>query len=160
VRLESFTIHSPIDMPSTVHVRYTSRTDNYTDRTATARDHANATEQAGGSREVTLHMPGVCTAALAEAIAARELASISRPLKTCSAIVDRSFLNVRPGDAVALDWAPFHLSGVIMRVAAVDWGGPESNVVTLSLVEDYFFVYRKKVAQVTPVAPFPTHVIE
>jgi hypothetical protein len=160
VRIENFTLLSPADTPSTVRIQYTSRLDDYTPRHAMARDHANASGQPGGVREVEFRMPGVSNSTLAEKLAARELAAISRPLKTCSAVVDRSFLTVFPGDAVALDWPALHLSGVIMRVAAVDWGGPESNVVTLSLVEDYFFVYRKKVAQVTPVAPFPTHVIE
>src|SRR5690606_36081762 len=73
VSLDNFTVSGISDMPNRIRVRYTSRADGYQDRTAMVQNLANAAGQDGVVNEMELTYPGVCTAALAEQIAAREL---------------------------------------------------------------------------------------
>lgn len=150
--LEGLTLTTGVGQPNKIVVKYPDRGKEYQPGSAEALDQASAF--AGEEREQSLSFPGCCTFALANQIAARELAARSRPLLTCTAIVDRSFWDVRPGDVVRLSWPASYVSNRVMRVANVHRGGPSSNTIRLDLIQDVFYVYRSQVLPGT-VAPFP-----
>ncbi len=125
-----------------VRVVFTDRSKQYADGSATAQNQANAVGQNGLVEELVLQFPGVCTQALADDIAGRELAALSRPIFKCSAIVDRSFLRINPGDVVALTWPDWHISGMLMRVAGVTRGSLQDGVIRLDLIQDLFYTRR------------------
>lgn len=125
-----------------VRLIFTNRADGYQDGSATAQNMANAAGQDGEVRELEIRMPGVCTQAIADILAARELAAVSRPLRRCRAKVSRVFWNRRPGDCVNLNWPELNISKAVMRVAAVSRGNASENCVYLDLIEDFFYVHR------------------
>ncbi len=126
-----------------IRVTFPKRGSQYTDGSATAQNQANAVGQDGIVEEVVLDFRGVCTQALADTIAGRELAALSRPMFKCSAIVDRSFLRINPGDVVALTWPDWHISGMLMRVAGVTRGSLQSGAIKLDLIQDFFYTARR-----------------
>jgi hypothetical protein len=128
-----------------VRLVFTNRADGYQDGSATAQNMANAAGQDGEVRELEIRMPGVSTQAIADILAARELAANSRPLRRCRAKVSRVFWNRRPGDVVNLNWPELNISKAVMRVAAVSRGNASENCVYLDLIEDFFYVHRNVV---------------
>jgi hypothetical protein len=151
-RLDELTLMNGAGAPNKITVKYPDRGKEYEIGTTVALDQASAF--AGEEREQTLSYPGCHTFADANRIAARELGARSRPPITCTAIVDRSFWDAHPGDAVRLRWPASHVSDVIMRIARPHRGGPTDNTMRLDLVQDVFYVYRNTV-QPGQVAPFP-----
>lgn len=154
-RLEDLDAGSWDDLPNKIRVVYPRREDEYRENSATA-------QVMGGDAEVNelvLRFPGVCTKEQAEVIAARELGARSQPLLQCRAIVDRSFWETRIGDVVELNWPDLNISQRMMRVGNVGFGAHDANVIVLDLIEDYFYVYRRKVTHLPPVAPFPTEAV-
>jgi len=136
VRLEGFSAALRIGLPNKVRVVYTDRAREYQEASATAHNQALATND--GVREVVLQFPGVCTAALAGAIASRELSARSRPLAKCTAVVNREFYAVAPGDPVKLTWPEYGIDGRVFRVAAVNRGELAKRSIRLDLIEDFF----------------------
>lgn len=125
-----------------IRILFTDRQNSYADGSATAQNQANAVGQDGLVEEYVVQMPGVCTQALADDIAGRELAARSRPMFKTSAIVDRSFLRIVPGDVVALTWPDWHINGMLMRVAGVTRGSLENGAIKLDLIQDTFYSRR------------------
>lgn len=152
IELQNFAGGSWTDVANKVTVTYTDRENGYQTNTAKAQNQGNAVGQDGQTSEVQLMMPGVCTRELAQAIAARELEARSRPIMKCRAKVYPMFLRVLPGDAVMLTWPRFGISRVVFRVAAVNRGTLENGAITLDLIQDYFYQWRR----VRPAPPFTT----
>lgn len=157
--LEDFDAGGWDDTPNKVRVVYPRREDEYRENSATSHNQANAVGQNGEVNELVIRFPGVCTKEQAEVIAARELGARSLPLLRCRAIVDRSFWATRMGDVVELNWPDLNISRRMMRVGNVGFGAPDSSVIALDLIEDYFYVYRRKVTHLPPVSPFPTEAV-
>jgi hypothetical protein len=137
-----------------VRVVFTDRANNYQNGSASAHNQANAVGQDGEVNEIILNFPGVCTQELADFIAGRELAARSRPLAKFTAIVDRTFYRVAPGDAVSVSWPDANISNMVFRVGRVGQGTADSNMVQLDLIEDYFYVHRGIIDVEEQVAPF------
>lgn len=125
-----------------VRIVYSDRANNYQDGSVTAQNPANFFGQDSEAAEIVLPFMACTTREQANIIAARELAARSRPLLKCQALVDRRLLDANPGDVLALYWPEANVTNRLMRVSAADPGGSGSNSVLLSLIEDYFFVYR------------------
>ncbi len=125
-----------------IRVVFPDRDSNYAPGSATAHNQANAVGQNGLVEELVIQMPGVCTQALANDIAGRELAARSRPMFKCTAIVDRSFLRTVPGDVVSINWPDWHISGMLMRVAGVTRGSLQNGAIKLELIQDFFYSRR------------------
>lgn len=136
-----------------IRVVFSDRSQDYRESSATAQNQGNAVAQ-GESDEIVLQFPGVCTQGLANRIAARELAARSRPFLRCTAKVDRTLYTVSPGDAVAVSFAEYNLSGRVFRVASFSLGNDDSNCVVLELVEDFFYTHR---GEVTDTGGLPSH---
>jgi hypothetical protein len=88
-------------------------------------------------------MPGIIREKTARGVAARELDARSKPLMSCTAIVDRSFVRLRPGDPVVVAWPTPGIASVVFRVVGPDRGTLEDGRVTLDLVQDPFYVWRR-----------------
>ncbi|RPH65007.1 MAG: hypothetical protein EHM89_00260 [Acidobacteria bacterium] len=143
--LRGFAMGGWTSIVNKVRLVYTNRERDYQDDSETAQSPANAVGQDGQVNEEVISMPGVCTPALAAEMAARELAARSRPLMKCTAIVDRSFISVNPGDAVKVTWNKPDIAGIVFRVARVNRGTLENGAVELDLIQDYFYVFRGRI---------------
>jgi hypothetical protein len=142
VELQNFAAGGWTDIVNRVVVKFSDRVSDYKPGTAIALSQANAVGQDGAIREVTVNYPGCCTQALANDLAARDLAALSRPLMKCRALVNRSFLRLFPGDVVKLNWPEANIANIIMRVVGIGRGTLESGVIPVDLVQDYFYVHR------------------
>lgn len=141
IELQNCSIGGWTGVPNKIRVTFPDRGDDYRDGSATAQNMANAAGQDGQVREVQLQYPGCCHGALAQQLAARELAARSRPLLKCRALCDRSFYQTCPGDVVVLNWPEYGISGYVMRVAAVSRGTIEDEKIALDLMQDTFWVW-------------------
>lgn len=137
-----------------VRVIFANRDDMYRDGSGTAHDLAAAAGQNGEVREILVRMPGVCTQPLANTLAARELAALSRPIAKFRAIVSREFYTVCPGDVLKVTWPEYGISERVFRVGGVDRGSLENGRIALDMIEDFYSVYRQEV--IPPIGPsFP-----
>jgi hypothetical protein len=107
------------------------------DETVTAQDLASITTQ-GGIVTDSRNYYGARYAALAKALASRELRSAGAPLATCDAEVDRSMWALRPASVLLVNWPEYGLSDLVMRVTSIDYGKPGDPAIKLSLIEDVF----------------------
>jgi hypothetical protein len=119
-----------------VRVVFSNRLTDYQEDSASSHNLANAVGQSNRQNEIELQFPGVCTKALAETIAGRELAARSRPVAKCRAIVDRSFWATCPGDVVTLTFPEYNITKLAFRVASVDRGQLRDGKIALDLIQD------------------------
>ncbi len=137
-----------------VRVVFTDRSRDYHPGSATAHNQAKAFS-GEEVRELVIQMPGVCTQALANELAARELAARSRPIAKCRAVVDRTFAGTMPGDPIRVTWPEYGIDGRVFRVAAVNRGTLANGKIALDLIEDFFYVWRNVLVPGHPVKSFP-----
>lgn len=132
-------------VPNKVRVVFNDRQFHYKENSATAQNMANAVGQDGEERELVLHFPGVCTLALAQVIASRELSAHSRPLATCKITVDRSYWRLVPGDVLALSYDEYGISDMLFRIGAVHRGDATDGSIHLECIQDFFFTHRGEI---------------
>lgn len=132
----------PSGVPNKVKVNYPDRSQNYMYLPAIAQNMANAVGQDGIVVEQVLQFDGIKNATIARAVAARELAASSRSLIKLTAICDRSLLGLSIGDPVKVNWTDPDISGLVFRVAAMDTGTAQNGKLTISLIQDAYYVYR------------------
>lgn len=137
-----------VNLPNKIRVVYTDPINEYNDGSVTAQNLANAVGQ-GLVREQVLEMRGITKSTTAQSVAERELAARSSPLMTIKVTVDRSFIRLRPGDPVRVNWSKPDVSGLIFRVVSPDRGTLEDGRVILDLVQDPFYVWRNRPPVVT-----------
>lgn len=70
--------------------------------------------------------------------AKRESAQQGYPLATCTIEGNRTLYAVRTGDVVRLDWPPYGLKGLMLRITDVDLGDFVDGVIKLEAIEDVF----------------------
>lgn len=140
IQIQNFSAGGCQDLPNRVIVTFTDRLNGYKQGVAIANDQAVGDD--GEIRATTVDMPGVCFQELADYIAQRILAAISRPLMQLNAIVNRSFLRELPGDAVKLNWPEANISNVVFRIIGQGSGTLEDGAIGLQLTQDYFYVHR------------------
>lgn len=138
--LNSFALGGWTDVPNRIRATFNDRATDYNPNSALAINGSNSLRF--GQQEVVIDYPGCTNSILARQLAARELAARSRPLAKCTAIVNRSFYTVCPGDAVAVTWPEANISGMVFRVAAVDRGTLKDGKISLDLIQDYFYQWR------------------
>lgn len=134
------------DLPNKIRIVFNDRARDYQPNSVTAQDLASVAAS-GKVREEVIQMPGVCSIANANAIANRELAELSRPLMTASAMVSREFLRRNPGDLVRVVQSDPDISGVVFRIVGVDRGTLDNGQIRLDLVQDSFYVWRNQTPQ-------------
>lgn len=139
VAISQFTRKLWSDTINTVRITYTNRDKLYADGTAMQQDMANIGAQ-GKVRSATSSYPGVTIGALANTIAARDLAVSSVPLMSAQLQTNRQGAALRPGDRIVWSWGPYNLSQVVMRVKDFDLGSLTDNRVVVNVVQDEFAV--------------------
>lgn len=154
--IEDVTVTGWVDKPVRVRVKFTHREDGYREGSVVAHDQAAADKQEGETDEIVLSFPGICTTTAAEHVAAREQNARTQPLLRCKAIVRRGFLDHNPLDVVGLAWPDLNIPFRVMRIGKISLGPASSNTLVMDLIEDAFFVYRRRVSVLPPVVTFPT----
>lgn len=122
-----------------VRVLFNARSDNYNSRPALAQDMANISFQ-GKVRTSLVNYPGVTNAALANKLAARDLATLSIPLAKMTIAVNRNSSTLLPGEAIKISWPDYGLEQIVMRVLRFDLGELDDGRVLLYLVQDRFSI--------------------
>lgn len=148
----SVTAGNAANLPNMIRVKYTDRSNGFREDSAQTNNLAGSAGQSAESIPLTIEFKGCCERTLAEQLASRELDIRSRPLKTCTAVVDRTFWDVPPGGVVRLTWAPLGIS-MLMRVVGRNVMGPKSNSIRLDLVQEFFTPSRLDPNPAT----FPVH---
>lgn len=139
VEVRSFSRGSWSDTYNQVRVAFTNRDNKFEQGTALAQDMANINSQ-GRLRSTSVSFPGATTAALAIALATRELAQLSVPLFKASLEVNRAGAQLRPGDPFILSWPDYGIAQVVMRVQRFNFGELIDGRIVLDCVQDEFAV--------------------
>lgn len=88
----------------------------------------------------TKQFPGFTNGTLASRVASRSLKALSVPLASATIYADRAAANLNIGDVFKLSWAQYGLVQTVMRVANIELGSLDSNLVKISCVEDVFAI--------------------
>lgn len=86
----------------------------------------------------TKQFPGFTNGTIATRVAARSLKALSVPLASGTIYANRKAASLNIGDVFVLIWPRYGISQLVMRVANVELGALDSNVVKISAVEDVF----------------------
>lgn len=81
---------------------------------------------------------GVRNGEVAAALGSREIRTASTPLATARLRIDRTYAPFLPGDCLRLNWPPYDIQNMVMRVMNIEWGTPADSKITLELTEDIF----------------------
>lgn len=126
---------------NSVRVKFRDRTleDAYDWNYQPAQDQANILIQ-GQMVPLTVTMEGVKDPDLANSIAWRELRAASYPLSNGRFVVDRSFHDAHRGEVVlfSFSYGKVVVTGLPMRITAIDFGSYDSQTITLTVVQDVF----------------------
>lgn len=118
-------------------VTFKDRAGDYDDSVAIAQDFANINyQQRVKSTEIS--SPGCVDAVVANKLAARQLSLVSVPLYKCDIVCNRKAQNLRPGDVFKLNWSPFGLKNMLMRVSKIDFGELTDGKIKITCVQDRF----------------------
>lgn len=123
-----------------VRLSYTDRFNMYADGIVVAQNAANAVNQGSRIRSIDIQFKGCCTRTLAQKLASRELAAVSRPQVKATVIADQSFYGARPGSVYTFTWPKLGIDKMVMRVARVNFGTRDNPGITLDLIRDIFDV--------------------
>lgn len=138
VELKTYSRGSWDDTTNQVRVEFVDRADGYKTSYAPAQDMANIRLQGGTNVSVTETYSGVKNRTLANAIAWRDLRSLTYPTAKAQVVVDRSFYGIQPTDVVAFSNADLGISQVPMRITRVDMGELADGRIVLDMIEDVF----------------------
>lgn len=118
-------------------VTFKDRSNNYDDSVAITQDFANINFQ-NRVKSAEINVPGCAVASVASVLASRQLSLLNVPLYKCDIVVNRKARNLRPGSVFVLNWKPFDISNMVMRVTKIDFGELTSNEIKISCVQDRF----------------------
>lgn len=118
-------------------VTFKDRNNNYDSSVAITQDFANINfQQRVKSTEIS--SPGCTEPAVASILAARQLSLLNVPLYKCDITVNRKAQTLRPGSVFVMNWSPFGISNMVMRVTKIDFGELTSNEIKISCIQDRF----------------------
>lgn len=118
-------------------VTFKDRNNNYDSSVAITQDFANINfQQRVKSTEIS--SPGCTEPAVASILAARQLSLLNVPLYKCDITVNRKAQTLRPGSVFVMNWAPFGISNMVMRVTKIDFGELTTNEIKISCIQDRF----------------------
>lgn len=123
-----------------VRVSFVDIANDFAEGLAIGQNNANFFGQGNRLRSVDIRYVGCGSRLLAQKLASRELAAVSRPIVKATVIVNRAFYQTRPGDVLTLTWPNLGIDHMIMRVARVDLGQLGDGRIVLDLIRDIFDV--------------------
>lgn len=133
-------------VPNKLTVTFCNRSKDYADDSVTVPDGANAAGQDGIEHTEALDFRGCSNITLATKIAGREFAAMTQPVMRCHVIVHRSMIDLRPGDAVRVQYKNPDINGVF-RVARLDHGELRNAGLGIDLISATDYVYRQLPSQ-------------
>lgn len=86
----------------------------------------------------TKQFPGFTSGSLASKVASRTLKVLSTPLASATIYANRSASRLNIGDVFILRWPQYGLVHKVMRVANIELGTLEKNLIKISCMEDIF----------------------
>lgn len=123
---------------SKISVGYTDRKAMYEESTIPAVDPANIEINNGVQTTKSYNYNYFTTAENALWAAKREINEQSYPLATGSIEGNRKLSNVRIGDVIKVNWEPYGVKNLLMRVTDVDFGDFIDGKVKIEAIEDIF----------------------
>lgn len=120
-----------------VSVSYTDRSAIYETSTLSDND-PSVIAIAGNKTQKTYSYPYFTTAANALWAAKRECRQQGYPLGGINIEGDRSYQNLRPGDVFILNFPPYGISNMVVRVTDTDLGNLTEGIVKIEGMEDIF----------------------
>ena len=148
--LPEFTVDNVLEAPempsmlwaetyNEVRVMFTEPGTGHRPSTATAQDDANINANGGRIRPLTVTYSGVRNPNLANRLANRDLAFVSRPIASLRMVVNRDGWNLRPGDPFRFTWSRWAGGvSIVFRVMQVDVGTLTDGRITVDAVQDRF----------------------
>lgn len=118
-------------------VTFKDRASDYDDSVAVTQDFANINFQ-NRIKSTEISMPAVTNSDTANKVAARQLSILNVPLYKCDITANRQAQGLRVGSVFKLDWSPFGITNMVMRVTKIDFGTLTSNEIKISCVQDRF----------------------
>ncbi len=118
-------------------VTFKDRNNNYDQSVAIQQDFANINFQ-NRVKSTEFSAPGCTEPNVAGILAARQLSLVSVPLYKCDIVVNRKAQSLRPGSVFVLNWSPFGISNMVMRITKIDFGELDNNQIKISCVQDRF----------------------
>lgn len=129
---------------SEISVSYTDRAGLYETGTLSADDPANIEIQDGIKTTKSYDYSYFTTSTNALWAAKREMQSQGYPLATMSMDCNRELATVRIGDCVAVNFPPYGISNMVVRITNVDLSDFEDGTVKLEGMEDVFAIEKTK----------------
>lgn len=123
---------------------YTDSVAQYEGSTVTVNDPANIEMNAGNCNSEDCDFKYFTTAGNARWGAQRELRQQAFPLAAATLICNRKGAFVRPGDVIKLNWPPYGIKDLILRVTDVGFGDFVKGEITVECVEDVFGMGKSK----------------
>lgn len=133
-----FAVPSPSEAYNQVRVQFTIPGQTQASGVAYGQNQAAIVAQSGKPRCLDLQMPGITDETVAQEVASRELAVVSRQLAKCNLAVNRTLYTLRPGDAVTLTWPELGIAGMIFRIITADFGQLVNGRIALGMLRDVF----------------------
>jgi len=118
-------------------VTFKNRDNFYDDSVAIAQDFANINFQQR-VKSIEINVPGCSVPSVASQLATRQLSILSSPIYKCDIVVNRKAQALRPGAVFKLNWGPFGITNMIMRVVSIDFGDLTSNEISITCIQDRF----------------------
>lgn len=125
-------------------VSYTDSAAQYETSTVTANDPANIQINDGNNNGQDFDFKYFSTAGNARWAAQRELKQQGFPLAAATIICNRKGAFVRPGGVIKLNWPPYGIKDLILRVTDVDLGDFVQGEVEITCIEDVFGMGKSK----------------
>jgi hypothetical protein len=125
------------DTINAVTVRFSNAEKLYQVDTVTLRNQANYL-MTGSRRGTTIDFLGITDQKLAWKVCHRELKKLSLRLWRGQLKMDRSAWDVCEGDVLKINYARYNISGMVVRVLAVDRGEEANGLITLDAMQDVF----------------------
>ena len=166
-KITDFKRNTVSDLVNSVTVIYTEG-DTGKKGSITVQDIALAAQQQA-TIGTTKQFPGFSNGTIASQVASRCLRALSVPLASATIYTNRTAANLNIGDVFVLDWPRFGFTNMVMRVANIELGSLNSNLIKISAMEDVFAisspVYSSPppsgwVNPSKPPAPCPYHVVD
>lgn len=148
-RVEDYRLPDIGDLINSVAARYRDISTGRDSITANVQDLGLIAAQGGVVNHHVADYPMIRNATLAARVAARELASLSRPLARCVVYANRAAAHLNPGDVFKLTWPDVGANELILRVARIAYGSGRNRQVRIEAVQDQFSL-PQPMAAVTP----------
>lgn len=138
-QLKSFSRRSWEETSNEINVTWTNPA-NEEEENVTYHDLGNISQQGGNIISETIDYTGVRSTSLAMRLAQREAARRGQPLAGLEGVASRIAWDWMPGDVVLLTWPKRNIYRMPIRLGTVDRGSPGSPGITITAIEDVFYL--------------------